>query len=157
MLTVDFDRFPVDPGDRVLDMGCGAGRHAFELYRRGANVVALDMDANELGDVASMFAAMAEQEEVPAGATAVAVRGDAYALPFDDGSFDRIVAAEILEHLPDGSACVEERPAHSPEWSDVCPGHLPTDDTSALLQGARQLAALLDTEAGPLALRAVGE
>ncbi|HPH27054.1 MAG TPA: PEP/pyruvate-binding domain-containing protein, partial [Pseudomonadota bacterium] len=43
----------------------------------------------------------------------------------------------VLFLLPDGSACVEERPAHSPEWSDVCPGHLPTDDTSALLHGAR--------------------
>ena len=41
MLTVDFDRFPVTAGDRVLDMGCGAGRHAFALYRRGADVVAL--------------------------------------------------------------------------------------------------------------------
>ena len=26
---------PVAPGDRVLDLGCGAGRHAFECYRRG--------------------------------------------------------------------------------------------------------------------------
>ena len=39
MLTVDLDRFPVGPGDRVLDMGCGGGRHAFALYRRGADVV----------------------------------------------------------------------------------------------------------------------
>lgn len=100
MLTVDFDRFPVAPGEHVLDMGCGAGRHAFAVYRRGADVVALDMDARELRDVAVMFAAMAEAGEVPPTATATAVRGNAYELPFADNSFDKIIAAEILEHLP---------------------------------------------------------
>ena len=48
MLTVDFDRLGLRPGDRVLDMGCGAGRHAFEMYRRGADVIAFDQDADEL-------------------------------------------------------------------------------------------------------------
>ena len=42
MLTVDYDRLGVGPGDRVLDLGCGFGRHAFEAARRGASVVALD-------------------------------------------------------------------------------------------------------------------
>jgi SAM-dependent methyltransferase len=100
VLTVDVERFPVEPGQRVLDMGCGGGRHAFALYRRGAHVVALDRDAAELKDVAGMFAAMAGEGEVPAGATATALRGTAYELPFQDASFDRIVAAEVLEHLP---------------------------------------------------------
>ena len=108
MLTVDFDRFPVGPGDRVLDMGCGAGRHAFALYRRGADVTALDMDAGELKDVAGMLAAMDEAGEAPAGALARAVRGTAYALPFADASFDRVVASEVLEHLPQDRAAMAE-------------------------------------------------
>ena len=51
MLTVDFDRLGLRRGDRVLDLGCGAGRHAFEMLRRGADVVAFDQDGDELAAV----------------------------------------------------------------------------------------------------------
>jgi SAM-dependent methyltransferase len=100
MLTVDFDRLGLRAGERVLDMGCGAGRHAFEMYRRGADVVAFDQDADELAGVRDLFVAMAAAGEVPAGAEADVKEGDALALPFADGEFDRIVAAEVLEHIP---------------------------------------------------------
>ena len=100
MLTVDFDRLGLRPGDRVLDLGCGAGRHAFEMYRRGADVVAFDQDADELSQVRDMFVAMADAGEVPEGAEADVKEGDALSLPFADGEFDRVVAAEILEHVP---------------------------------------------------------
>jgi SAM-dependent methyltransferase len=108
VLTVDFRRFPVGPGDKVLDLGCGAGRHAFEALRRGARVVALDTDGGELRQVAGMFAAMSEAGQVPAGGSGRAVAGDAIAMPFPDGCFDRVIAAEVLEHIPADQAAINE-------------------------------------------------
>jgi SAM-dependent methyltransferase len=108
MLTVDFDRLGLRPGERVLDLGCGAGRHAFEMYRRGADVIAFDQDPDELAGVRELFAAMRDAGEVPDGAEADVKEVDALALPFADGEFDRVVAAEILEHIPDDLGAIAE-------------------------------------------------
>jgi SAM-dependent methyltransferase len=108
VLTVDFGRYPVGPGDRVLDLGCGAGRHAFEALRRGATVVALDADAAELRGVQEMAAAMQGAGEVPPGAHARTACGDATAMPFPDGAFDRVIAAEVLEHIPADQRALRE-------------------------------------------------
>ena len=108
MLTVDFAKFPVTPGERVLDLGCGGGRHAFEAYRRGARVVAADLDAGELAAVNGMFAAMSMEGEAPPPAAAVAIRGDATKLPFGNGVFDKVIVAEMLEHVPDDQAAMSE-------------------------------------------------
>src|SRR5690606_5110713 len=108
LLPVDFERFRVKPGDRVLDMGCGAGRHAFELYRRGAHVVAFDRDAEELSGVEKMFGAMRVDGEAPEDATAETVQGDALDMPFPDDHFDSIIAAEVLQHIPDGVLAMRE-------------------------------------------------
>jgi len=94
VLTVDFERLWSRPGLRLLDVGCGGGRHAFEGRRRGLAVVALDRDG-------------AECKELRAGDVA-AVNGDVVRLPFPDASFDRVVAAEILEHVADDGAAAAE-------------------------------------------------
>jgi len=108
MLTVDFDKFHIAPGDRLLDLGCGGGRHAFEAYRRGARVVAADLDLGELSQVGAMFVAMRDAGEARPPAAAVALRCDGTRLPFEDGAFDKVIAAEILEHVPDDRRAMAE-------------------------------------------------
>jgi SAM-dependent methyltransferase len=108
MLTVDYQLLGLRAGDRVLDLGCGAGRHAFEALRRGARVTAFDYDEAELKDVGAMATAMAEAGDLPAAARSGCARGDATRLPFPDGTFDHIIAAEVLEHIDDDFGAIRE-------------------------------------------------
>jgi SAM-dependent methyltransferase len=101
MLTADYDRLGLQPGDAILDLGCGFGRHAFEAARRGANVVALDAGRDEVVGVAATFAAMDEAGELAAHEVhTAAVQGDALQLPFANETFDRVICSEVLEHIP---------------------------------------------------------
>ncbi|MGH3969931.1 MAG: class I SAM-dependent methyltransferase [Mycobacterium sp.] len=108
MLTVDFDRLGIGPGTKMIDVGCGAGRHSFEAYRRGADVIAFDQNGTELADVDTLLRAMAEAGEVPQAATAETIVGDALALPYPDGTFDCVIASEILEHIPADDTVIDE-------------------------------------------------
>src|SRR6202453_4075751 len=101
MLTVDYDKLGVQPGDLLLDLGCGFGRHAFEAARRGASVGALDARPEEVAQGRGTVAAMVEAGELAPAHPATAVQGDALALFFADGTADRVIASFALEHIPD--------------------------------------------------------
>lgn len=105
MLTVRYRWLGAREGDLLLDLGCGAGRHAFESLRRGCRVVACDYSLAELKDVGAMFVALEDELEQPWGRCA---NGDATRLGFRDETFDRIIAAEVLEHIPDDEAALAE-------------------------------------------------
>ena len=108
MLTIRFDRLGVQPGDLVLDAGAGFGRHAFELARRGANVVALDYAAEEVVATRGVFGAMVEAGEINMQRYVGVLQGDATRLSFADNSFDRVITSEVLEHIQSDTDAIDE-------------------------------------------------
>jgi SAM-dependent methyltransferase len=70
--------------------------------------VALDADPAEVKGTLAMMAAMADAGELAQGGTGIGVAGDALQLPFPDGAFDKVICAEVLEHLPEDSLAMAE-------------------------------------------------
>jgi ubiquinone/menaquinone biosynthesis C-methylase UbiE len=161
LTTIDFQRLHLRPGQRVLDLGCGEGRHAITAWLHApVHVVGLDLSAADLATAAQRAgefhpaaaqaavaeaavaeAAVAEAAVVEAGHAAEPggaerhlgwVRGSGLSLPFADACFDRVICAEVLEHIPDYQAVLREIrrvlkpggvlavsvPRYFPEW--VC-------------------------------------
>jgi SAM-dependent methyltransferase len=106
VLTFDFDRLDVRAGMRVLDIGAGSGRHTDEAYRRGADVVALDLSHDALRETNERLRGDHDPREGEGGS--LSVRADVLSLPFPDGTFDRVIASEVLEHVPADRAAMAE-------------------------------------------------
>ncbi len=83
---------------RVLDAGCGVGYGAARLAEVAAEVVALDQAKDPL-------AAGGKEYSHP---RLRFVQGDCTRFPFADGSLDAVVAVEVIEHLGQWKALVEE-------------------------------------------------
>jgi 2-polyprenyl-6-hydroxyphenyl methylase / 3-demethylubiquinone-9 3-methyltransferase len=84
-------------GRLVLDAGCGGGLVARELAAAGAEVVGVDRSQGSL-----------EVARRAVGGRFSPAQGRLEHLPFADSRFDAVVAADVLEHLPDLPAAVAE-------------------------------------------------
>lgn len=104
LLTVDLARLDVRAGDRLLDAGCGEGRHCFGALERGASVVGLDLDAAGLRAAAGGLRRRGDEVE----RMGAMLRGDTFRLPFRDASFDKVICAEVMEHVHDFGAAARE-------------------------------------------------
>jgi ubiquinone/menaquinone biosynthesis C-methylase UbiE len=82
------------PGDRVLDLGCGTGGLALLIKRLHphVDVVGLDPDPQAL--------ARARRKAARAGVALQLDQGFGDALPYEDASFDRVLSAFVLHHVP---------------------------------------------------------
>jgi 2-polyprenyl-6-hydroxyphenyl methylase / 3-demethylubiquinone-9 3-methyltransferase len=98
-------------GRVVLDAGCGGGLVARELAAAGATVVGVDRSLGSLGVARRAVGRRGpgNPEGVPRSTGSFRpVKGRLERLPFADGVFDVVVAADVLEHVPDLPAAVAE-------------------------------------------------
>ena len=105
MLTVEVERLRLTPGTRLLDVGCGGGRHIrASRHLPGVRAVAVDLGAKEVEETRASLELLDKLPAADGGSIAEAgpwgvTRGSVYELPFADASFDCIIISEVLEHL----------------------------------------------------------
>jgi len=107
MLTVDFEKLGLQPGQRVLDLGCGEGRHVISLAcERGIDAVGIDLGFKDLQAAHSKMADCAAFKADDS--RFLIAQADGLVLPFADGSFDCVICSEVLEHIPDWESMLQE-------------------------------------------------
>ena len=106
MLTFSLDKIALKPHSKILDVGCGEGRHIFGSLHEytDAYCVGLDQDIPSLNKCKEGFEFFKELNSGPT----VFMQGSVYSLPFDDSTFDLVICSEVLEHLEDYHAAIKE-------------------------------------------------
>lgn len=108
MITVDFSRLPIRPGDRILDIGCGSGRHTCEAYRlKGVRVTGADRSPHDLQQARERLCLHDRLGEHGGGIWCLSA-ADVTRMPFSDACFDLVVCSEVLEHIPDHRSAIDE-------------------------------------------------
>lgn len=133
-------------GNRILDVGIGAGRASLALARAGRQVTGLDCSPRMLD----------ECRRQAKGCSLELTLGDLHNLPFPSGQFDTLLAMDVLTHYPDWAEILAG-------WRDkvAADGRIlfdlhSLDHLRYIRQAPLTAADLLDEQAGqnPLAFRA---
>jgi ubiquinone/menaquinone biosynthesis C-methylase UbiE len=85
------------PGERILDVGCGTGIFTVDVLRSGARVTGIDLSA-----------AMLARAVQRGGDHFAGLCADMCALPFADNSFDRVFSMTAIEFVADAVRAIAE-------------------------------------------------
>lgn len=118
IVSIDYRRhLKLEPGDVMLDLGSGNGRHTIEACRWPCRVVSVDLDPEELRKARYFLRAPEGAEPLkrygPAKKDGIEgwadfIIADAQHLPFKEGAFDKVVCTEVMEHVPDDKEGISE-------------------------------------------------
>ena len=129
--TINIDRLGLRPSDKLLDLGCGEGRHSISTFLQAdIHVVGLDLSAKDLATAKQRLSDFVIDKDKIDHCSFI--RASGFTLPFADDSFDQVICSEVLEHIveyekvlteikrvlkPSGIFAVSV-PRYLPEW--VC-------------------------------------
>ncbi|MBN2517713.1 MAG: methyltransferase domain-containing protein, partial [Candidatus Altiarchaeota archaeon] len=85
----------LEPGIRVLEVGCGYGIFSKRLIDRGVDLTAIDVDDRCINKLYKQHGGIFQ-------------KGDVSALEFEDESFDRVVMFDVLHHVAKSEKAVDE-------------------------------------------------
>jgi len=103
------------PSESVLEIGCGEGFVAGQLSARqtGQVYVGVDLNAEDIKNLRAKFPAVEAHQ------------GSIYDLSFLGREFDVVVCAEVMEHLDDPGAALEQIIERRPRWVILSVPHEP--------------------------------
>jgi HAD superfamily hydrolase (TIGR01549 family) len=88
------------PGELILDVGCGSGYYTRELIGRGATVTATEYAPATLAQAIRNLGALAAQVDFRLE--------DAQSLSFSDAAFHKVLLTEVIEHVPHPERAIGE-------------------------------------------------